>query len=172
MLLAYFICVLLYIIFDFVSRLVNKTRHKKKINRLLATVNTKDELLYMRETEILNMLALLFQRKGYKVKTTDKCGEFVNGLLLDDVIFVELQKNSPKHLLEIETAIKFTYCMQQASIHRGMLITLGDFKLNTKLYCHKYVIECVNGDQLLAMIREVRMQTDPVKIKQPRLSNP
>ena len=88
-------------------------------------------------------------------------------MILNDVIFVELWKNAPGHLIEIETAIKLAYCMRRASVYRGMLVTLGDFKRNTRLFCHKYVIQCVNGDQLVEMLREVQAPTLPLKINQP-----
>lgn len=165
MLLAYLIFVFLYLLFDTVYRIVKKIMYSRKIKNLLLNIGTKEKLLYTGEKDLLNTLALLFCKKGYKVKITDLCGEYVNGLILNDVVFVELWKNSPGHLLEIETAVKLSRCMQKAGIYRGMLITTGDFKNNTKLYCHKYVIECINGDMLLDMFKEARECQVIVKAK-------
>ena len=156
MLSVYFIIIILFYLFDLFYRAARKMLYNRKIKSLLASICTKKELLYTDDKDILNMLALFYTKKGYKVKTTDMCGEALNGLILDDLVFVELWKNSIDHKLEIETAIKFSRCMQEASIHRGKLVTIGDFKMNTKLYCNKYVIECINGDTLLDMLKELR----------------
>ena len=167
MLTIYIILFLSYLICDSVYRMAKSMLYAGKIRGLLERVSTKEQLLRTGEKDILNMLALMFRKMGYKVEKTDLCGECLNGLILNDVIFVELWKNAPGHLIEIETAIKLAYCMRRASVYRGMLVTLGDFKRNTRLFCHKYVIQCVNGDQLVEMLREVQAPTLPLKINQP-----
>lgn len=56
--------------------------------------------------------------------------------------------------------------MQDNDIYRGMIITLGDFKPNTRNYCHMHVITCINGNQLLQMLKKVQ-SLNPVSIKLP-----
>lgn len=130
--------------------------YRVKINNLLESVNTKEDLLFMRFNDFLNLIAEVFRRKGHKVKITNKCGEEGKGLLLDDRQFVEIWKHSLHHMVDVETAMKLAKCMQVNSIYRGMLISLGDFKYNTKAYCHANVIECINGEQLVQMCKEVQ----------------
>ena len=56
-------------------------------------------------------------------------------------------------MIEIEQAKKLIKHMQDNEIYRGMIITLGDFKANTRNFCHMNVITCVNGNQLLQMLK-------------------
>ncbi len=58
--------------------------------------------------------------------------------------------------MEIEQAKKLAKHMRENGIYRGMLITLGDFKNNTKNFCHLNVIKCINGNQLLQMCKDVQ----------------
>jgi hypothetical protein len=79
-----------------------------------------------------------------------------NGLEIDGLQYVEVFKTEPNNLMEIETAMKLAWCMRINSVHRGFLVTLGNFKQNTRSFCFMHVISCINGDQLLAMCKEVQ----------------
>jgi len=144
------------LIIELTSVLIFNIYYRAKINNLLESVNTREDLLFMRFNDFLNLTAEVFRRKGHKVRITDKCGEEGKGLILDDRQFVEIWKHSLHHMVEVETAMKLAKCMQVNSIYRGMLISLGDFKYNTKAYCHANVIECINGEQLVQMCKEVQ----------------
>ncbi len=127
-----------------------------KANGLLESISSKEDLIFMHYKDFVNVIAEVYARKGHKVKLTSKCGEDGNGLFLDDLIYIEAWKHSRTHEVEIETAMKLVSRMDRNSICRGILITLGDFKQNTRAYCYKNVIECINFDQLLAMCKEVQ----------------
>lgn len=130
--------------------------HRTKINNLLERVCTEEDLMYIRFEDFLSIAAEMFKRKGYKVQLTDKCGEDGNGLVLNDILYAEVWRHGLNRPVEVETAMKLARCMHTNSIYRGMLITLGYFKQNTKMFCHKNVIECVDGKQFLAMCRDVQ----------------
>lgn len=130
--------------------------YKLKIANLLESINSKEDLLYCSYRDFLSIITEVFKRKEFKVEPTDKCGEESNGLLLNKISFAEIWKHGLWHTVEIETAMKLAKCMQTHSIYRGMLVTLGDFKQNTKSFCHRNVIECINGDQLLLMCKETQ----------------
>lgn len=150
---------LMFITADILYRLILIIGHvlyKMKINNLLESVNTKADLLYMNFRDLTNLMAEVYRRKGYRVRQTCKCGEEGNGLELNDLKYVEVLCCSLNYMVEVEAAMKLAKCMRSNSIYRGMLVTLGDFKQNTRLFCHKNVIECVNGDQLLAICKEVQ----------------
>ncbi|MDP4095157.1 MAG: restriction endonuclease, partial [Bacillota bacterium] len=98
--------------------------------------------------DFVQISAEIFRRKGYKVKLTDKCGEEGNGLILNNLIYVEIWKYSADHFTDVEAAMKLAKCMRNNSIYRGIFITLGDFKKCTRTYCHTNVIQCINGEQL------------------------
>ncbi len=129
---------------------------KIKVNRLLENINTIEDLQYIPFNVFIHVTAEVFKRKGYVVKITDKCGEEGNGLLLDNRKFVEIWRRALSHEVDCEAAMKLEKCMRSNSIYRGMLITLGEFKHSTRLFCHKNVIECITGQQLLAMFKEVQ----------------
>ena len=133
---------------------------KIKTNRILENINTIEDLQYIPFRVFLHLVAEVFRRKGYSVKITDKCGEEGNGLILDNMRFVEIWRRALNHKVDCEAAMKLAKCMQSNSIYRGMLITLGDFKHNTKMFCHKNVIECIDGEQLLSMFKEVRKRKE------------
>ncbi|MCX8128877.1 MAG: restriction endonuclease [Clostridia bacterium] len=134
--------------------------YKVKINAILEDISTVEDLVYIRFKDFLNVTAEVFRRKGYNVSVTDKCGEEGRGLILNDIQFVEIWKHARSQLVDVETAMKLTKCMQSNSIYRGMIISLGDFKQSTRLFCHKNVIECINGEQLLEMFKEVQKRKD------------
>jgi restriction system protein len=139
-----------------VLRIIRHIYCRIKINTLLDGINTKKDLLYMHSQDYISLIKEIFRRKGYSVDVTNKCGEYKNGLILDKKQFVEVMKHPINHVMEVETAMKLARCMQTVAVFRGMLVTLGDFKKSTRLYCHRYAIECIDGDRLLSMCREVQ----------------
>jgi restriction system protein len=139
-------------VFAVLWRLYNKI----KTDNLLEHINSREELLYLHFKDFLQVIIEVLKRKGYKVRITDKCGEEGNGLILNGRQYVEVWKHGINQIVDVEAAMKLARCMQVNSTHRGMLITLGDFKQNTRVYCHKNVIECINGEQLLEMCKEVQ----------------
>ena len=158
-----FFLLLLIIITAFINCafiLIGSILFKIKVNRILESINTREDLQYIKFVVFLHLAAEVFKRKGYKVKITDKCGEEGNGLILNDIQYVEIWKYGLNHAVDCEAAMKLAKCMRSNSIYRGILITLGDFKHNTKLFCHKNVIECITGEQLLAMIKEVQKKKE------------
>ncbi len=139
--------------------------YKLKINKLLENINAKEDLAHIPYKDFINLVAEIFKREGYRVKRTDKCGEFGNGLILNDLQFVEVWKYVSNPAVDVEVAMNLAKCMQTCSIHRGKLVSLRDFKQNTRLFCHKNVIECISAQQILEMCKEVRkrrevLQTD------------
>lgn len=150
------VAVIIHEIFTIIQRII----YKIKINRLLESINTKEDLLHMPFKDFFHVIAEVFKRKGYTVQFTDKCGEERNGLILNDIQYVEMWKHSLTQLVEMEAAMKLANCMQRNSIYRGMLITLGDYKQNAKLFCHKNVIEYINGDQILEMCKGVQKRIE------------
>lgn len=147
--LIYNFCLMIYFVF-----------YKIKINNLLENINSKEDLLFMSSMDFQNVIAEVFKRKGNKVKITDKCGEFGNGFIINDLKYAEIWKHGLNHIVDVETGIKLAHNMQINSICRGILITLGDYKQNTKMFCHKNVIECINGEQLLKMCKEVQKRRE------------
>lgn len=135
-----------------------------KVNKLLENIDDLEDIQYINFKILLYITAEMFRRKGYSVKITDKCGEEGSGLLLDDTRFVEIWRRALYREVECEVAMKLARCMQSNSIYRGVLITLGDFKRNTRIYCHKNVIECITGQQLLSMLKEVQKRKALVKM--------
>ncbi|HHV59359.1 MAG TPA: restriction endonuclease [Clostridiaceae bacterium] len=150
-------------VFHFIISLVASIAYRIKIRNLLDGISSKDDLLYMNTKDFINVIAEAFRRKGHKVEFTDRCGEEGNGIIIDDKIFAVVWKHAYKRQVEIEDAMKFARCMQNNSIYRGMLITLGDYKTNTRLFCFKNVISCINGDQLLEICKEVQMRRRPLE---------
>lgn len=130
--------------------------HKRKITELLKVINTKEDLLYLKFKDYMAVIVEVLKRSGYKVKPTDACGIEGSGLKLNNIQFTEVWKHGLQQIVDVELAMNLSRCMHDNSIYRGMIITLGDFKPCTKTYCHKNVIECINGDQLLAMCKAVQ----------------
>lgn len=166
MLIVLLIYLILYLIVEIVWRFVYKYYYRIKINRLLDGISCKEDFLYMKEKDFINVITLMLKRKGNKAEPTDKCGEETGGLIINDVIFAEMRKDSLSHLVEKETAMKLSHCMKEASVYRGMLITSGDYRESTRLYCRRNVIECVNGDRLFDMCRDVQKTFAAVEIQE------
>lgn len=149
------------VIYGFFSMVWNVI-YKIKINNLLESTNSIEDLLYMRFKDLLNLMAEVFKRQGYTVKITDRCGDEGYGLILNDIKYVEIW-NHAVNPADIEVAMKLARCMQTDSIHKGVLVTLGDIKQNTRLFCHKYVIECINGEQLLIICKNVQKRRNVIQ---------
>jgi hypothetical protein len=75
-------------------------------------------------------------------------------ITLSKIEFSENNSFSPEK--DNEQAKKLARHMHENGIYRGMLITLGDFKNNTKNFCHLNVIKCINGNQLLQMCKNTQ----------------
>lgn len=138
--------------------------YKMKIDKLIENIRIKEDFLDIHYKDLSHVMVEIFKRNGYQAKITDKCGEEGNGLILGDTQLIEVWKHSCNQVVEVETAMKLAKCMQSESIYRGMLITLGDFKPNTKAFCHKNVISCINGEQLLALCKEVQKRKEVLQI--------
>ena len=123
-------------------------------------MNSTEDLLYLHHKDFINVICEVFRRKGHQVNRTDQCGEEGNGIILNDIQFAEVWKHSLNKKVEIEAGMKMTTHMERSHIYRGMLVTLGDFKPSTKLFCHKNVITCVNGEQLIFMLKEVQKRKE------------
>lgn len=130
--------------------------YKKKINQLIKVIDSKEDLLYMNFKDYLSIIAEVLRRYGYQVKSTDACGIEGSGYKLNGIQFTEIWKHGLHYAVDVEVAMNLAKCMQINSVYRGMLITLGDFKPCTRIFCHKNVIECINGDQLLNMCKTVQ----------------
>lgn len=156
MILMILIQILPFVILFSIIKITYILVYQAKINSLLQSVEVRDDLIFINFKDLINLVAEIYRRKGYKVEFTDKCGEEGNGLLLNNKLFVEVWKNGVNHPVELETAMKLSNHMQKNSIYRGILISTSDFKINTKSFCHKNVIECVNSNQILAILREIQ----------------
>lgn len=155
-LIFYLLLILIIMLIASLIKITRRMLYKLKIDNLLEKVRYKEDLLYSDHRDLLYIAIEVFKRKGYQVQMTDRCGEDYNGLILDGILFVEVWKDRLNHAVEIETAMKLAKCMRSNAIYRGMLITLGDFKQNTRLFCYSNVIKCINGDQFLSMCKEVQ----------------
>lgn len=160
----YFVLYIIYMISLGIYKIVYSIAYKIKIKKLLDSINNTEDLLYMKYKDLIHVVAEVFIRKGYKVEYTDKCGEDSNGIILNDTQYVEIFKLPLASLIEIETAMKLNICMQMNSVYRGMLITLGDYKRNTKRYCFKNVIECIDGNNLLQMCKDVQTKAEAFEL--------
>ena len=154
-------------IFQFTLKTAAYIAYSIKINNLLESINDKNDLIQIGFRDFVYLMMEVFRRKGYKVRMTDKCGEEGNGLILNNLQYVEVIKFPLDKKIEVETAMKLARCMQLNSIYRGMIITMGDFKQNTRSFCHKYVIECINGDKVLEMCKEVQKRRPALESNQP-----
>jgi len=163
--------ILLYLIITVIFQLIFKIAahiaYSIKINNILEGINDKDDLDQIGFRDFVYLMMEVFRRKGYKVRMTDKCGEENNGLILNDLQYVEVIKFPVNKIIEVETAMKLARCMQLNSIYRGMIITLGDFKQNTRAFCHKNVIECINGDKVLEICKEVQKRKPVLETNYP-----
>ncbi len=130
--------------------------YKRKINDLLKVISSKEDLLYLNFRDYMSVIIEVLKRNGYKIKSTRDCGIDGSGLMLNSIQFAEIWKHGLNQIIDVELAMNLAKCMQKNSVYRGMLITLGDFKPCTKAFCHRNVIECINGDQLLNMCKAVQ----------------
>lgn len=138
------------------TELTYKIFYKRKISQIIRVINTKEDLLYLNFKDYMSVIMEVLKRMGYKVKPTVACGVDGSGLILNKMQFSEVWKHGLQQIVDVELAMNLAKCMSDNSIYRGMLITLGDFKPCTRLYCHRNVIECINGDQLLDMCKSVQ----------------
>jgi len=148
------------------TELFRQLLYKRKICELVNCINSKEDLLYLSFKDYISVIVEVLKRSGNKVRFTDSCGVEGSGLALNNVQFAEIWKHGLQQMVDIELAMNLSKCMRDNSIYRGMLITLGDFKTCTKIYCHKNVIECINGDRLLTLLKEVQDKNailEPVK---------
>lgn len=166
MLIIYIFLILVSIIlFELVSWIIHIC-YIIKINLLVDNIKDKDDLLYLKLKDYEFAIAEVFRRQGYKVKMSDHFGEGGNGIILNDIYYVIARKESYHNLVEIEQAKKLIKHMKDNDIHRGIIVTLGDFKTNTKNYCYTNVIKCINGDQILQMFKDVQaLSTESVVSK-------
>jgi len=155
------------VILQSILKIAMQIAYNIKINNILEGINGKDDLIEVGFRDFVYLMMEVFRRKGYKVRMTDKCGEESNGLILNNLQYVEVIKFPFDKNIEVETAMKLAKCMQLNSIYRGMIITLGDFKHNTRSFCHKNVIECINGDKVLEMCKEVQKRRPVLEANQP-----
>lgn len=130
--------------------------HRMKISTILEGITCKEDLLFLKYQDYNDVIMEVLKRKGYQVRATPHCGEEGNGLLLNDILFCEIWKHSLAHRVDVEAAMKLYKRMKWNDIHRGMIITLADFRAITRQYCRYNVIQCINGDELFAMCKEVR----------------
>lgn len=155
-----FLLTLVFILFSLViyslAAIVWKVIYRFRIEKLIENIQTKTDLQDIFFKDLPYVMIEVFRRKGYYAKMTNTCGEDGNGLILNNIQMVEVYKHALNQVVEVETAMKLAKCMQKQSIYRGMLITLGDFKHNTRAYCHKNVISCINGEQFLDLCKEVQ----------------
>ena len=167
MLFVILLYLIIIVIFDFILKTAAHIAHSIRINNLLEGINSKDDFIQIGFKDFVYLMMEVFRRKGYKVRMTNKCGEENNGLILNDLQYVEVIKFPLDKKIEVETAMKLARCMQLNSIYRGMIVTLGDFKQNTRIFCHKNVIECINGDKVLEMCKEVQKRKPVLESNQP-----
>lgn len=151
MLILYMLLFLFASVLYIVIRLASEVAYYVKISLLLDSIQSKNDLLYLNIKDYESVIAEVFRRNSYRVRLSDHFGEGGRGIILNDLYYVQAKKESYHHLVDIEQAMKLTKHMRDNNIHRGMIITLGDFKQCTKKFCHMYVITCINGDQLLKM---------------------
>jgi len=164
MIMLLFIQILIMILLYNLYEIFHSVFYRIKLNYLLENINSREDLLYMRSMDYQNVIAEVFKRKGNKVKITDKCGEYGNGLIINDIKYAEIWKHGLNHIVDVEAGMKLAHHMQINSIYRGILVTLGDYKQNTKIFCRINVIECINGEQLIKMCKEVQKRREVLKL--------
>jgi len=127
-----------------------------RVNRFIEIVEYKRDFLFLSHREFVMLVMEVLRRKGYRVRITDGCGEYENGLEINGLQYAEVFKTGLNEKIEVETAMKLAWCMRKNRIFRGLIVTLGDFKQNTRNFCHSHVISCMDGNKLLSLCREVR----------------
>lgn len=156
MLIIYLLLVLFTMLVYEAANFIIQIFYMVKISILVNRIESTDDLLYMKTRDFEHAVAEVFRRQGYRVRISDHFGEGGNGIILDDKYYVIARKDSLHSLVEIELAKKLAKHMRDNGIYRGMIITLGDFKSNTKNYCHINVIKCINGEELIKMFKSVQ----------------
>lgn len=139
-----------------ISISIREIFYKIKINRIIKVINTKEDLQNLNLKEYTSVVITVLRLSGYRVRDTAACGIDGSGFKLNGIQFTEIWKHGIHQIVDVELAMNLAKCMQVNSIYRGMIITLGDFKPCTRIFCQKNVIECINGDQLLNMLKEAR----------------
>lgn len=152
-------CIVIIVIYNLFLK-IHSIFYKTKINHILEDINSREDLLYMPAMDFQNIVVEVFRRKGNKVEVTNKCGEYENGYMINDIKYAEIWKHGLNYVVDVETGLKLAHCMEVNSIYRGMLVTLGDYKHTTRMFCHKNAIECINGEQLLKMCKEVQKRRE------------
>jgi len=150
-----FLILVTFFVYELINRIVHIC-YLVKISILVDNIGCINDLLYLRLKDFEYAIAEVFRRKGHKVQMADHFGEGGNGIILDEIYYVIVRKDSLHSLVEIEQAKKLAKHMRDNNIHRGMIITLGDFKTNTRRFCHTNVIKCINGDELFRMFKSVQ----------------
>lgn len=160
-----FFFIIAYVLFEIVSHIVHLI-YLVRISMLVDSIHSKDDLLFLSMKDYEYVIAEVFKRSGYKVRMSRLFADGGNGLVLNELYYVVAKKDAYHHMMEVEHARKLTKHMRDNEIYRGMLITLGDFKPNTRRYCHLNVITCINGNQLLKMLKDVQ-NLSPASVKLP-----
>ncbi len=160
-----FFCLTAWVLYELVSRILHRL-YLIRISMLVDSIGHMEDLLFLSLQDFEYVIAEIFRRSGYKVKMSRHFADGGNGIILDDMHYVVARKDAFHHLIEIEQARKLVKHMQDNQIYRGMIITLGDFKQNTRNYCHMYVITCICGNQLMQMLKKAQ-SLKPVIIKLP-----
>lgn len=156
MLIINLLLILITLIFFELIRWIVHVCYLVKISVLADNIKCKDDLLYLKLKDFEYVIAEVFKRQGYKVQMSSHFGEGGNGIILNDIYYVIAKKESYHNLIEPEEAKKLVKHMKDNNIHRGIIITLGDFKTSTKNYCYVNVIKCINGDQLMQIIKSAQ----------------
>ncbi len=154
MLIIYALAILISLIFYKFFALMAGFLYSVKISMLVDKIQCKDDLIFLRVKDYENVIAEIFRRKGFKVCLSDHFGEGGTGIILNDLYYVLARKE--RYPVEIEFAKKLCRHMRNNSIYKGIIVTLGDFKANTRNYCHTNVITCIGGNQLLQMCKNVQ----------------
>lgn|GEM_PF-656853 len=156
LLLALYFVAIIYI-FELIIILSIKVLYNIKIRNILDSIETKEDLLYLSQRDLEHVISLMFRRMGYSsVRFSNSFGEGSPGIILDDKYYVQITKTNFKSKINVEMAAKLAWHMLRDSIYRGIYITLGDFEKSTLNFCHKNVIQCINGDRLLEMCKDAR----------------
>ncbi|NLO40677.1 MAG: restriction endonuclease [Ruminiclostridium sp.] len=154
-----------WVLLEIISRILHVV-YLVRISMLVDSIGNKQDLLFLSLQDYEYVIAEVFRRSGYKVRMSKKFADGGNGIILNDLHYVVARKEAYHHLIEVEQARKLTKHMQDNEIYRGMIITLGDFKPSTRNYCHINVITCIDGNQLLQMLKKVQ-SLNPISIKFP-----
>ena len=154
-----------WVLFEIVNRILHVV-YLVRISMLVDSIDNKQDLLFLSLQDYEYVICEVFKRSGYRVRMARHFADGGNGMILNDLYYVVARKEAYHHLIEVEQARKLTKHMQDNDIYRGMIITLGDFKPNTRNYCHMNVITRINGNQLMQMLKKVQ-SLNPLSAKLP-----